>query len=103
MPRWPLGYTTLYLTENLLREKKDTFPLLMPAVGLEPTTTRLKVLRSTDWAKQADVARLLDKWNLTMKRDTFPPYMTAAGFEPAKRLSHRILSPTPLTGLGDAV
>ena len=27
---------------------------MVPAVGLEPTTTRLKVLRSTDWAKRAN-------------------------------------------------
>ena len=28
---------------------------VMPAVGLEPTTTRLKVLRSTNWARQAEL------------------------------------------------
>ena len=29
----------------------------MPDVGIEPTTTRLKVLRSTDWANQANRPR----------------------------------------------
>ena len=26
-----------------------------PTVGLEPTTTRLRALRSTDWARRADI------------------------------------------------
>jgi hypothetical protein len=28
-------------------------PKKSPTVGLEPTTTRLRVLRSTDWARRA--------------------------------------------------
>ena len=43
---------------QMLTMKRDTFPPFcpkdkVPAVGLEPTTTRLKVLRSTNWAKRA--------------------------------------------------
>ena len=63
--RRPLRYKHNALTNWANGAQCLTIPLV-PTVGLEPTTTRLKVLRSTDWAKRADVARLSDKWNLTM-------------------------------------
>ena len=49
-----------------------SFPLL--TVGIEPTTTRLRASRSTDWARQASCISL---WRITFQ-------VHQAGFEPAK-------------------
>ena len=83
---------TRFLCATLLRilfgfRQNMTFPLL--TVGFEPTTTRLRASRSTDWARQAVVS--LYGWSLSnyTRRDLNP-----------RSTKHGILSATPLTKLG---
>ena len=72
----------------------------MPDVGLEPTTTRLKVLRSTDWANRACLFSCVFSENenflvfAVWKHD-----MAAVGFEPT-RTNTGHLKCLPLDQLG---
>ena len=68
------------------------FTAATPTVGLEPTTTRLRALRSTDWARELGG----EIWNKSTQDGREPVFVAATSFQTNLTKSPRLNSKTYL-------